>query len=358
MQSLIREVAYGTLARRDRRDRHLAAARHYESLGDDELAGALASHYLAAHEASEPGEEADAVATQARIALTAAAGRAAELGAHEQAVAYLEQALAVTPGAGRARAAARSGSSIRRFCDASRAPSGYATEAIEAYRETGDAGAAARATARLGRVLMDGGHVGRAREILEAAVSEAESSGDEVALAQILANLARAHMREGDGELAIDAGDRALAIAERLNLEDVVVEAWVNKGSGLNIIGRRRESIVIQEAALELVQRLGDRNTEMRVRNNLGSALADDDPLRAIEIYIEGAELARSIGDRSMYNWLTGTGGATAWATGRDWDEHLAAMREALDGATLPGDRARLISARRDHRADARRAAR
>ncbi len=46
VQSLIREVAYGTLARRDRRGRHLAAARFYESLGDEELAGALANHYV------------------------------------------------------------------------------------------------------------------------------------------------------------------------------------------------------------------------------------------------------------------------------------------------------------------------
>ena len=38
VQALIREVAYGTMARRDRRARHLAAARYFESLGDDELA--------------------------------------------------------------------------------------------------------------------------------------------------------------------------------------------------------------------------------------------------------------------------------------------------------------------------------
>ena len=69
--------------RRDRRARHLAAARHYEGIGDDELAGALASHYLAAHEASEEGAEADAVAAQARLALTGAADRAAALGAHD-----------------------------------------------------------------------------------------------------------------------------------------------------------------------------------------------------------------------------------------------------------------------------------
>jgi len=343
VQSLIREVAYGTLARRDRRSRHLAVARHYEAVGDEELVGALASHYLAAHQASEPGEEADAVAAQARIALGAAAARAADLGSHEQAVAYLEQALAVTSApADRAPLldrAARSGAAAT-LASAER----YASEAIDAYRDTGDAGAAARASARLGRVLMDAGQVGRARGILEAAVPEAEASGDEAALAQVLANLARAHMREGDGEKAVQAAERALPIAERLNLEDVVVEAWVNKGSGLNILGRRRESIVLQEAALELVQRLGDRSTEMRIRNNLASAVTDDDPLRAIEIYVEGADLARSVGDRSMYNWLTGTGGATAIGTGRNWDGHLAAMREARDGATLPADRARLTA--------------
>ncbi|HET7685057.1 MAG TPA: adenylate/guanylate cyclase domain-containing protein, partial [Candidatus Limnocylindria bacterium] len=46
VQGLIKEVAYGTLARRDRRARHLAAARHFEQLGDEELAGVLAQHYV------------------------------------------------------------------------------------------------------------------------------------------------------------------------------------------------------------------------------------------------------------------------------------------------------------------------
>src|SRR5687767_8970601 len=57
VQALIREVAYTTLALRDRRARHLAIARHYEALGDEELAGALASHYLAAYESSAEGAE-------------------------------------------------------------------------------------------------------------------------------------------------------------------------------------------------------------------------------------------------------------------------------------------------------------
>ena len=80
VQALIREVAYNALAKRDRKARHLAAARFFESLGTDELAGGLAGHYLSAFRNSAEGPEADAVGAQARIALTAAAQRAIDLG--------------------------------------------------------------------------------------------------------------------------------------------------------------------------------------------------------------------------------------------------------------------------------------
>src|SRR5262249_24908537 len=77
VQGLVREVAYSTLSRRDRRTRHLAAARYFESLGDEELAGVLAVHYLDAWKAAPDGPEGDVVAAQARVALRAAAERAA-----------------------------------------------------------------------------------------------------------------------------------------------------------------------------------------------------------------------------------------------------------------------------------------
>ena len=95
VQAMIREVAYGTLTKKDRKVRHLAAARFFESLGSDELAGALAGHYLAAHANAIDGPEVDALAGQSRIALRAAAERATSLGAHDQAVAFLTQALTV-----------------------------------------------------------------------------------------------------------------------------------------------------------------------------------------------------------------------------------------------------------------------
>ena len=76
----------------ERKARHLAAARFFEALGSDELAGALAGQYLAAYRNAPPGPEADALAGQARLALRGAADRASELGAHDQAVSLLDQA--------------------------------------------------------------------------------------------------------------------------------------------------------------------------------------------------------------------------------------------------------------------------
>src|SRR5207249_5376590 len=129
------------------RARHLAAARYFEASADDELAGLLASHYVAAHEASTPGPEADAVAIQARIALSGAAERAATLGAHDQAVSYLRQAIEITADEGdRAELqfrAARSANAAARHAEAeelARAGIGLAVATEDAAaRRAGDA---------------------------------------------------------------------------------------------------------------------------------------------------------------------------------------------------------------------------
>ena len=96
VQALIREVAYSTFARADRRNRHLAAARFFESLEEEELAGAVATHYLDAFRLSAEGPDAEEIAEKARRSLVAAADRAAALGAHDQAITYLELVMSIT----------------------------------------------------------------------------------------------------------------------------------------------------------------------------------------------------------------------------------------------------------------------
>jgi len=191
VQSLIREVAYGTLAKRDRRARHLAAARYFEALGDDELAGALATHYLAAHDASAEGAERDAIAIQARRALRSAGERAAALGAHAQAVTFLRQALAVTT-----EQSDRAGLLVL-IADSAN-PSGQhelaessAREAVDLYRDSGDEAGALRSAALLGRVLIDIGKIHEAGPALETALASRRSDVDDEASAAVLAVLAR-----------------------------------------------------------------------------------------------------------------------------------------------------------------------
>ena len=92
----MRETAYNTLAKKDRQTRHLAAARWFETLGEPELVGALAGHFLAARSLAPKGPEADALAAQARLALKAAGDRAASLGSNRQAIDFYQQALTVT----------------------------------------------------------------------------------------------------------------------------------------------------------------------------------------------------------------------------------------------------------------------
>ncbi|MDQ3874845.1 MAG: AAA family ATPase [Actinomycetota bacterium] len=75
LQDLLRQVAYDTLARHDRKRRHLAAAEFLERGGgaaEQEIAEIVASHYVAAVEAAPESEDATAIAARARTMLARA----------------------------------------------------------------------------------------------------------------------------------------------------------------------------------------------------------------------------------------------------------------------------------------------
>ena len=246
MQSLIREVAYGTLARRDRRARHLAVARHYEALGDDELAGALASHYLAAREASDPGPEADAITGQARLALSGAADRAAALGGYDQAVAYLDQALAIsTDPAERAplldRAAEAASVAARAFGGRMRRARSTRIAQLD------DPVAALAATGRLGKLLIEAGEIEPRARGARGGIGRSGNGrrrGDPGrhprqprACPHAVGSVGRLDRGRRRGPSRSPSGSTSSA---------VVAEALVNKGSSLSQLGRRREAIALR----------------------------------------------------------------------------------------------------------------
>ena len=346
VQGLIREVAYGTLARRDRRSRHLAAARYFEGLGDEELAGALATHYLAAHEASAEGAESDAIAIQARIALRGAAERAAALGAHDQAVAFIEQALAISTDPTERAPLVELAADSANAGAAPELAERYAREAIDIHLAAGDDSDAVRCSALLGRILIDAGRLEDAIAAMEAALSRRGGESDDGVTAVLLATLSRAYMRSDRRVPAIEVADRALTVAERDNLDAVVAEAFNNKGAALSGLGRRREARVLNEAAVALADRLGLTELALRARNNLSVVVFDDDPRLGLQITLDSVELGRRVGQRSIVHWQSGTAAMYMHAIGEDWDGALAHLDETLSEDTPAHDRTRALTIR------------
>jgi predicted ATPase len=89
LQALVQRVAYETLSRRDRKAKHLAAARYLAEqagIDPDEIAEVIATHLLDATRAQPDDADADEVRAEARGWLTRAGDRAASLAATEDAL--------------------------------------------------------------------------------------------------------------------------------------------------------------------------------------------------------------------------------------------------------------------------------
>ncbi|HEU4672153.1 MAG TPA: AAA family ATPase [Candidatus Limnocylindrales bacterium] len=343
VQALIREVAYGTLARRDRKERHVAAARYFESVGSDELAAALAGHYLAAHENASDAAEADALAGQARITLRAAADRATALGGHDQAVAFLRSALGVTTDPrDRAELLERAGeeaSLAGRHTEAGE----LLRAAIAGQRDLGDRPAIARATAALARVLLNGRETEEALALLEPASGEFADLAPDRGVIALDGQLARAYMFVGDDRRALEMCDRVLELAEQEEVVPVVADTLVTKGSVLATLGRPHEALGLMEVGERLAEANGLHSTRLRALNNRSVHLDYVDPRVAAEANEAGVALARRLGFRFwMFGFTTGLG-YSLFRTG-EWDRAARELTLALDDDPEPPDRFVLLA--------------
>ncbi|HEY6012738.1 MAG TPA: hypothetical protein VIU37_01980, partial [Candidatus Limnocylindrales bacterium] len=296
VQALIREVAYNTLTKRDRRERHLAAARFFEGLGSDELAGALAGHYLAAHANSPAGPEADGLAIQARIALTAAAERATALGSPTQALQFLDQALSIE-------------------VDPARQPElleRAAGEAMAAGLYTRSKELAARGMAAY---VAAGDHLGEARMLViesRALVSNLQTSESQALLLErlpdfddlfgrrehvdLVLRLANTYWLDDDLESAVTWAARALAEAERFDIVPSIVDGLIVKGGALGYLGRGYEGISTLRGAYALAEAHGNQVGMLRAQANLSDAQIARDPRAALATARAGLDGVRRIG--------------------------------------------------------------
>jgi len=330
VQSLIREVAYGTLSRRDRKASHLAAARYFETLLDDELAGALAAQYLAAFRNAQEGPEADALAVQARITLRAAGERAATLGAPGQALGFFRDALEVTTDE-RERAALleRSGEAASAAAHHEQAE-GLWEQVIGVYRGLGDRSAAARAYAGLADAMMGRFRFDAAISTLGPVAEEFADLGDDPGLAALLGQLARFQMLRQLAAESIVTSERALVIAERLDLIQIVADVLITRGVSLYNVGRAYEGIGSIETGMRLADENGIVESQLRARTNLGGPLSDRDPRAELGVSRAGLELARRLGHRQSVSLLLGNASVGAHECG-EWDWAVSALQAGLE---------------------------
>jgi class 3 adenylate cyclase/predicted ATPase len=317
VQALIREVAYNTLARPERKSRHLAAARYFEGLGTDELAGALAGHYLAAHANAGDDAERAALAAQARIALTAAGDRAAGLGAQVQAAAFYRQARSVAvDSADQAALLVAAGESL---VTASRHAEGIAEleTALELLRAGDDRPAAARAAFALSRAKLDVRDTDRMVEAATALADEFADLPDDPSVVALRGQVARAHFLMDQNRAAVEASEAVLDAAEHLDAVEVIAETLITRGSALLGMGRGYEGLGALEAGLRLAQERGLARTAGRARINIGFFMVLREPRRALPVLQDGLRDAMRTGNLDNAITMTANLSGAAYALGQ-----------------------------------------
>jgi class 3 adenylate cyclase/tetratricopeptide (TPR) repeat protein len=330
VQGLIREVAYGTLAKRDRRRLHIAAARYFEALEDEGIAGALAEHYVAAYKAQPEGPEGDAVAAQARVALRGAAERARSLGSFVQATRFLEMALEVTTDPGEELQLHIAAADAGLFAGMVEEPIAHMTRALELARERGDRREILAAVGWYALALSGHGQIAEGAAVLEPAREEYRDLIDTQEYVKLCSELARSYLLLGRPAEAMAVVDDILPTAERLELTRETLELLVTRGPALVHIGRLREAIVTLTGAVAASTSYGLLDVGLRARVNLSFAAAGEDPEVAYAVAREGHELSQRFGMRGYAYYMLGNAAELAIRVG-DWDWAKAEVEAAVD---------------------------
>jgi class 3 adenylate cyclase/tetratricopeptide (TPR) repeat protein len=322
VQALIREVAYSTLSRKDRRSRHLAAARYFEALGDEELAGALATHYLSAFEAAADGPEAQALASQARIALRSAGDRAQRLGAPEQAMTFYEHAARLPGDEAESLRLLESAGDVALSAGRYGRAESVLREAVEGRESLGDAAGAARVTAKLAESLHSTDR-DEATRTVEAALARFAGLGDDSPeLLELRLFFARAGVRTGHNREAAEILDRIMPGIERARDEEQILRALITRGAALSGIGQPIEGLVILEGAMLRAEAAGLSDQALRARINLSVLSADESMAYGRDVAVAGLEAALAVGSTSTAGFFS--------LNASEYDMHLGNIDAAI----------------------------
>lgn len=300
VQSLIREVAYQRLNRRDRRSRHLAAAEYFQDFDDPELAGVLAGHLMGAYGASPEGTERDELAARALQGLSEAASRAADLGSHIQAMSLLDTAIDLSVDDAQRAEFQLQAAGYANAQSAVERGLAYAEEARAYFDRVGDVSGIRRAVTAHSDILNSHYRSPEALAVVEPVFREMRVIDDEAAV-RLAAEAARSYALVADPAPAVEAVDRLLPAASALELTEVTLDSLVTQATALARQGRVTESRVVFRGVAEVAEERGLLRVAGRALNNLASTVYVDDPQESIRLAERLAELTTRLGD---FGWM------------------------------------------------------
>jgi class 3 adenylate cyclase/tetratricopeptide (TPR) repeat protein len=345
-QDVLRQVAYGTLSRRDRKSRHLTVAAHLRAVfaGDgEEVADVIARHYLDALAALPDAADARQIRGQAIGTLIRAAERAERTGAPARAASSYATAAELTPpdsadGQLEARdGGPEAGMLWERAAQAAVLSADYAAavqhadRAREYHLQRGQDRAAARAQAIAGRALRRRGRLAEAREQLTAAVGVLRAQPDTDTV-EALDQLAALEVFAGSPD------------ADRLTTEALILGQALDVGASqlsgllqtralhLHYAERPAEAVAYLREAVQLATQAGD-NLELGLALvNLGAVLTDQ--ASAAEAARAAAGHFRRVGNP---DFLGGAIGNLAFALMQlgDWDGAEEELTQAIASGEL-----------------------
>jgi tetratricopeptide (TPR) repeat protein len=334
-------VVIGTLSKRERKARHLAAVEYLsEQAADPDLPAILAGHLVSAYEAHPAAPDAPDIRRRALRLTLDAAQRAESVGALNEAVGLFAQAAQIeTDESRRAEHFVRAARCAERYGNAEIAAGHYAA-AGNVYEQLGKPRDALRVRARelsayqYSRPPSD--LIGPLRDVYE------RLKGDEdAAFADAAASLAVVLYSDGAAEQAESVSAEAAHAAQRVNAYQELGLALNCQASALIELARPVEALPLFQAALEIRERYAPSD----VPASLGNVAITFTALGRFEEAVTAGREAMAAGERlasRVHRNLAELQLARALFSLGRWDEAVSTV-EAAAPDTAPANRGMLI---------------
>ena len=338
----VERVVLGTLAKRERKARHLAAVEYLSAQGaDPDLPAILSGHLLAAYEAHPTAPDAPDIRRRALRLTLDAAQRAESVGAlNEAAALYASAAEIETAESRRADHLVRAALCAERYGNQEDVAAGYYAAARELHELAGRKREALRLRShelcvyRWSRPPTE--LIAPLRELYEALRGERDA-----AFADTAVSLARILYADGAAEPAERIAAEAVQAAEEADASEELGLALSCRASALIELARPVEALPLFQAALEIRQRYAP----SEVPASLGNLAITFTALGRFEEAVTAGREAMAAGERlasrGHRNLAELQLARALFSLGR-WDEAVAAVEEAAPD-TAPANRGMLI---------------